>query len=368
MPWKTHRLCVTLPRDVPSKLQWRYDTVRALENGGVKKTGTDNPSVVGDENLRVDHNRAAGTEVAGGAPYRRLAGREEAVAKHPKQAVMSSDTPSTAKAAVDVELPNLEAEVHQLFPTAAAIPPPPPTTTGSLEAVHFWYRRLLGHPIYERCVRFVSFECPAPPTTDNKAKVLAWAKACEYWWDALSSFVRCTSLLYKLPSDKAWNPYSFSQPITYARGQPAHRDIIAENAAPTVSSTKFFIPPPPSSSVVLAEYRLIADEADAQRSYVACLTVWWRKACQWAAVSNRKYAWLNPPPTTGSNAEDWALRCEQWRTFTASQLREEERRAKAAELEAMMATYQLQQMRLSESTTSSNTTFSSQLNQPLVER
>ncbi|KPA84676.1 hypothetical protein ABB37_01186 [Leptomonas pyrrhocoris] len=233
-----------------------------------------------------------------------------------------------------------------------------------MHAMRFWHRRLLAHPIYERCVRFVHLRCPTTPPTDSAEAAHAWMASCDRWWNALSAFVSHTSSPYTLPADKTWNPYSFSKPVVYTRSPPVRRENAGERVALAVSSAKRSLPPPLSYHMVIAEYRLIASEADALRSYVVCLTMWWRRACQWAAVSNREYAWISPPPTTGANAADWAALCELWRRSTVALLREEEYRTKAAELEALTAAFKLQQ-RIELSFTSIDTTPPSQLNQLL---
>lgn len=340
MPCRTNRFRVVVPRDVPTDLQWAYDTARPLDDDEVKKVGPLNTAAVdADDNVSVECNQTAPTKVTREVPYYNSAeeDEEEAVVE-----VHSAEPPSPLPVPV-VELPNVEAEVHHVFPTTAAVPPPPPTATGSLKAMFFWHRHLVAHPTYERCVRFVRADCPLPPTTTENAAVLqAWMAACDRWWTALAAVVGRTSSSYKLPADQVWNPYSLSQSVTLTRQATRPRSVCSD-AVLSVSSAKYFLPPPPAYAMVMAEYRLIVSEADAVRSYVACLALWWRKACQWAAGCNRQYAWVNPPPTTGDSAEDWATQCEQWRSFTAAQMREEERRAKAAELEMMMVNFQLQQ-------------------------
>lgn len=390
MPCRTNRLRVTVPREVPSELQWAYDTTRPLDDDEVKKASPTIDNVrINEDNVLVECNTVIPSKVAREVPYYASAEDDDDLDEVPLSvfegqaetalteaydaAVAVSCTPSlatapsspvtaTTSATAAVELPNLESEVHHVFPSTAAMPPPPPTTTASIAAVRFWHRRLLAHPTYARCVRLLHRECPAPPTDDNPASAQAWMTACDAWWDALSAFVSHTSSTYKLPTEQSWNPYSLSQSVTYTKVPTVvtvRRAEQPEAVQLTASSARYFLPPPPAYHMVVGEYRRIACEVDAVQAYVECLTQWWRKACQWAAAANREHAWVNPPPTTGATAEDWATQCELWRSTTATHLREEERRAKATELEAMMLAYQMQQY-MDSSCGSSSTTYPSQ--------
>jgi hypothetical protein len=375
MPCRTNRLRVVVPRDVPSEQQWAYDTARPLDEDEVKKNVVDDSAAITDENVCVERNELVNAKVSREVPYYDSAEEEELVEVDalpvlPPADAISVPQPDTVGAAAAtvaaavVELPDVEAVVHRLFPTTAAVPPPPPSMTGSVQAMRFWHRRLLSHPIYERCVRLLRDECPAPPANNSSTEVQqAWMGACDQWWNALAEFVKRTSSTYKLPGDMMWNPYSFTNSIKYIRSQPPLRlESGSGDVSQTITSARYFLPPPPAYHVVVAEYQRLVSDEEAVRAYVACLTSWWRRACEWAAAANREHPWVNPPPTTGANAEAWEEECGLWRSYTEEQLRDEEHRNKTTELQRMMAAFQMQQQQTESSLMPSTNTFPSQIN------